>query len=154
MKRLGYTMAFTLALATLAPAIQAMEAKATHLHSSAALPRNARVPFAIYRLRVHVERIPLTQLSVNLPEPLNLKRGITVVDQTGQAVGATLTVNGNMATIGFAQPIAPGNILNVDLNGVSTSDNLGHTWLLSVSSRSVGLNGAIPLGFARIQTSK
>lgn len=154
MKRLGYTMAFTLALATLAPAIQSMEAKATHLHSSAALPRNARVPFAIYRLRVHVERIPLTQLSIDLPETLNIKRGLNVVDQTGQAVGATLTVNANMATIAFAQSVAPDTILSIDLNGVSTLDYSGHTWLLSVSSRSVGLNGAIPLGFARIQTSK
>jgi hypothetical protein len=154
MKRLGYTMAFTLALATLAPAVQAMEAKATHLHSSAALPRNARVPFATYRLRVHVESIPLTQLAINLPGPLSLKRGIAVVDQTGQAVSAVLTVNANMATITFAQPVPPDTILSIDLNGVSNLDDSGHTWFLSVSSRSAGLNGAIALGFARIQTSK
>lgn len=154
MKRLSYAIAFTLALAISAPAVRAMEANATHLHGSAALPRNARVPFATYRIRVHVENTSLTQLSIDLPEALSIKRGLDVVDQTGQAINATLTVKSNSAIIDFAQPVAPGTILEVDLNGVSTSDYLGRTWLLPVSSRSVGMNRDIPLGIARIQTSK
>jgi len=154
MKRLSYAIAFTLALAISTPAVQATEANATHLHGSAALPRNARMPFATYQIRVHVESLPLTQLSIDLPEQLNIKREIEVIDQTGQAVDVTLTVNRNIATIAFAQPVAPGTILKVDLNGVSTSDYLGRTWLLPVSSRSTGMNSEIPLGIARIQTSK
>lgn len=154
MKRLSYAIAFTLALAISSPAVKAMEANATHLHNSAALPNNARVPFATYRIRVHVEQIPLTQLSIDLPKTLTIKRGLDVVDQTGQAINATLTVKSNIAIINFAQPVAPGTILKVDLNGVSTSDYLGRTWLLPVSSRSVGMNSDIPLGIARIQTSK
>ncbi len=154
MKHLSYAIAFTLALATAAPSGQAIEAKATHLHSSVALPRNARVPSATYRLRIHVENIPLIQISISRPEPLNVKRDISVVNQAGEIVSATLTVNGNMLTIAFAQPITPGTILQVDLNGVSTSDYLGRTWLLPVSSRSAGMNTDILLGLARIQTSK
>lgn len=154
MNRLSYALSFMLALGALAPAVQAMEAKATHLHSSVALPRKARVPFATYRLRVHVEGAPLTQLSIDLPETLNIKRGLNIVDQANQTVSATLTLNGNIATIGFTQPIPPGTILSVDLNGVCTSDYLGRTWLLPVSSRSAGMNSARPLGIARIQTSK
>lgn len=154
MKRLSYAIAFTLALAISGPAVRAMEANATHLHSSTALPRKARVPFATYRLRVHVENTSLTQLSINLPETLTIKRGLNVVDQTGQAINATLTVKNNSAIIDFTQPVAPGTILRVDLNGISTSDYLGRTWLLPVSSRSVGMKSDIPLGTARIQTSK
>lgn len=155
MKRLSYAIAFTLALAISAPAVRAMEANATHLHGSAALPRNARVPFATYRIRVHVENTPLTQLSINLPEALSIKRRLDVVDQTGQAISATFTVkSNNIAIIDFAQPVAPGTLLKVDLNGISTSDYLGRTWLLPVSSRSVGMKSDIPLGTARIQTSK
>jgi len=154
MKRLSYAIAFTLALAISGPAVRAMEANATHLHSSTALPRKARVPFATYRLRVHVENTSLTQLSINLPETLTIKRGLNVVDQTGQVINATFTVKNNSAIIDFAQPVAPGTILRVDLNGISTSDYLGRTWLLPVSSRSVGMKSDIPLGTARIQTSK
>jgi hypothetical protein len=154
MKRLGYSIIFTLALATAAPAAQAIEANATHLHNSVALPRNARVPSATYRIRLHTENTPLTQLSIDVPAQLKISRGIEVTNQAGQVVSTTLTVTGTLATLVFAQPVAPDTLLNVDLNGVRTSDYLGRSWLLPVSSRSAGIQGNIPLGIAQIQTSK
>jgi len=150
----SYAIAFTLALAALAPAVQAMEAQATHLHSSAAIPRNARVPAATYRLYLHVGSLPLSQLTIDLPEGLNSSQSIAVVNQAGQTIEAIATFSRNQVMIAFAQPVAPDDRLKIDLKGVHTLDYLGHTWFLPVSGRSVGMATDIPLGTARFQTSK
>lgn len=155
MKRLSYTIMFTLSLLILGSPVQASEVKATHLHNSAALPRNARMPSATYRIRVHVGNTPLTHLSIHdLPKQLRIKQSITVVNQEGQILSAIPTASQNTITIAFDQPVLPGTRLEVSLNGVRTQDYLGRTWLLSVSSRSAGMSDYIPLGIARIQTSK
>lgn len=129
-----------------------MEAKATHLHSSAALPRNARVPYATYRIRLHVEGTPLTQLAISLPEQFKVKQGVEISNQVDQTVSAITLNTDNTIIINFAQPVASGTLLTVDLNGVSTSDYLGQTWLLSVSGKSLGMTANIPIGITQIQT--
>lgn len=141
-----------LALITSTSTGQAMDAKATHLHSSAAVPRNARVPYATYRLRLHVEGTPLTQLVITLPEQFKVKQGVEITDQVDQTVSVTTLYSRNTITINFAQPVAPDTLLRVDLNGVSTSDYFGRTWLLPISGKSIGMTASIPIGTAQIQT--
>jgi hypothetical protein len=131
-----------------------MEANATHLHSSVAIPRNTRVLTATYRLRLHVGNIPLSQLTLDLPEGLKTSQGIEVVNQMGQTIEAIATFSGHKVMIAFAQPVPPYNLLRLDLKGVHTLDRLGRTWFVPVSGRSMGMATDIPLGTARFQTSK
>lgn len=150
MKCLRYIIALAVLASTSAG--QAIEADATHLHSGAVLPRNARVPYATYRVRLHVEGKPLNQLIITLPEQFKVKQGVEVSNQLDQIVSTTTSQAGNVVTINFAQPVAPETLLRVDLIRVSTSEYLGRTWLLSVSARSEGMISVIPIGTIQIQT--
>ncbi len=154
MKRFSYAIALTLALTTAIPPAQSHEAGVTHLHNSAALPNNAIAAFATYRVRLHVETKPLTQLSINLPEDLRVTEAVEITNQAGQRVDARVTVENGAFTIAFTQPVSPETLLQIDLNGVRTSDLVGRTWLLPIAMRNTNGTANIPLGFARIQTSK
>ncbi len=93
-----------------------------------------------------------TQLAISLPEQFKVKQGVEISNQVDQTVSATTLNTDNTIIINFAQPVAPGTLLTVDLNGVSTSDYLGRTWLLSVSGKSLGMTANIPIGITQIQT--
>jgi hypothetical protein len=60
---------------------QALQANASHLHGSTALPKNARVPSATYRLYLHVAGTPLTQLSIELPQGIKVSRRAVVTNE-------------------------------------------------------------------------
>lgn len=154
MKHFFYAITCTLSIVASTLPVQAIEANATHLHSSVVLPRNARIPNATYRIRLHVTGSPLTQLGIQLPERIRVSKGIEVTDQAGNEVSTTGTLSRKTAPVAFTQPVSPGTILKIDLKGIRTPDLLGHTWLLPLSGRSAGMTADIPFGTARIQTSK
>lgn len=74
--------------------------------------------------------------------------------EAGKPVNAASLFDGKEITIAFTQPVAAGTVLEIDLNGVRTSDLLGRTWQFPIYGRSVGSNQEISLGTARIQTYK
>jgi Protein of unknown function (DUF2808) len=150
MNRLFYITGVLLVSLAMAPLAQAAE---THIYGGAAVPRNARVPFATYHFRLYVEGTPLTQISVRLPNHLKVMSGIAVIDQTGQKIDTAATIKDQNLTIGFAQPVTPGTALKVNLNGVKTSIRRGQSWLLPVLIRSTGMTTDLPIGTVRIQTS-
>jgi hypothetical protein len=150
MNRLFYITGVLLVSLAMVSVAQATE---THIYGGAAVPRNARVPFATYHFRLYVESTPLTQVSVRLPENLNVTSGIEVTDQKGQEIDTTVTIKDQNLIIGFAQPVTPGTALKVNLNGVKTSIRRGQSWLLPVSIRSTGMTTDLPIGTVRIQTS-
>jgi hypothetical protein len=98
--------------------------------------------------------MPLSQLTIDLPEGLKVSQGIEAVNQAGQTIAAIATFSGHKVMIAFTQPVPPHNLLRLDLKGVHTLDYLGRTWFVPVSGRSVGMATDIPLGTARFQTSK
>ncbi|HEY9601997.1 MAG TPA: DUF2808 domain-containing protein [Allocoleopsis sp.] len=159
MKRLLYAATLTLVLTSNVPAVRADDSpreyqKTTLLVHSGAHPNNARVPNATHHFKLYVAGNALSQLSIDLPEGISVRRGIEVTDQSGKKVDETVSINDRKATIAFAQPVPPGTLLSVEMKGIRTSDYLGRTWLYRVYGKDVGMTGEIPLGTARIQTYK
>ena len=157
MKLLIYTAAFTLLSAFWIPSAQGLgvsNPSTSHLIHSAAIPNNSRVPIATYQVTLQVMGAPLTQLTIDLPKGVNVTQGVEMTNQTGQNVEATVSMSGSRMVIAFAQPIAPDTTLQVNLNGVRTSDLLGRTWFLPITGKSVGETSDIPYGVALIQTHK
>lgn len=156
MKPLIYVTAVGLLLTTSIAIARAAgvpkDAKVPHLTTTAAIPRNPRVPFAKYRFGLHVSGYPLSQLTIGIPERVRVSGSITVTDQSGQDIESSTAFEGNTAIVTFAQPVAPDTTLKVTLNGVRTSTLSSQTWLFPVAGRGVEMTADIPLGIARIAT--
>lgn len=157
MKKLLYTAAFSLAFVSSVPAALAGgvlgDAKAPHLVHSGAHPNDARVPSATHHFEVHVQGSELSQLFIDLPEDIKLKRGIEVTDQSGQKVDATVFVNRKGASVTFAQPVPSETTLTVSMKGVQTpAPGYARSWRYPIYSRSVGTNEDVRIGLAQIQT--
>lgn len=154
MKRFICASSFVLAFAIAIPAAQAagpLGANVPHLTSSGYNPNNQRHSyFGNYYLRVHATGQALAQLMIEAPSNVQLSEVITITDQAGNPIKATVSLNGQKATIAFAQAVAPDTTLTIDLENVRTPLD-PPTWFLSVSSQLAGLKGEIPLGLARIQ---
>jgi hypothetical protein len=156
MKTLIYAAAFMLAITPSVPAALAggalRDAKAPHLVHSGAHPNNARLPSATHHFEVHLQGKDLSQLSVDLPEGIKVKRGIEVTDQSGKKLDATVSAHDRRVTIAFFQPVTSGTRLSVSLKGVETLYLQRRIWLYPVYGRSVDMNADMRLGIARIQT--
>ncbi|KAI9129957.1 DUF2808 domain-containing protein [Acaryochloris sp. CCMEE 5410] len=128
------------------------DAKVPHLTTTAAIPQNPRVPSAKYRFGIHVSGYSLSQLTVNIPEQIQISENITVTDQSGQRIESSTTFEGNKAIVTFTQPVVPDTNLKVTLNAVRTSTFSNQVWLFPIAWRGVEMTADIPLGMARIAT--
>lgn len=158
MKKLMYvSAALTLAIVSSVPAAWAAGRShefygvGPHIFNSAANPNYARIQGATHYFQVHVEGRPLLELSIDLPEEVDVTKGIEVTNESGQKVDAQASVNDGKATIAFSQPVQPDTTLSINLRGVNTPGYSRH-WIYQVYGRMVGLNATIPLGPARIST--
>jgi len=130
--------------------------KASSIIHSAAYPNRVKVTSATYHIGVQVGNISLSELRVRIPEdaPAQIRVGQVAVTEVGKPVDVTSSLGRKEIMIAFAQPITAGTVLEIDLNGVRTSDLLGRTWRFPVYGKSAGSNQEISLGTARIQTYK
>jgi len=126
---------------------------APHIDATEAIPNNKGASSSTYFFQVHVQGHTLSSVTIDLPEEINVGGAIDVVDQLNRSVGATVTPQGNKATVSFAQPVATGTTLNFYMRNVSIAWNkkdLIH--LIPVSAKFANLDADIPLGLVRIQT--
>jgi len=155
MKKLICTTVFSLAFISSISAVQATgvrnDMKVPHIVSSAANPNNSRFLPATYYFNLHVAGRALEQLSINAPAGVGLNERIEVKDQSGKKLNTTVSLNGQRATIAFAQPVVPDTLLKVTMNQVNAPSN-SHIWIFPLSSKLVGLASDIPLGSVRVQT--
>ncbi len=155
MKRLISLAAVTLSILALVPAAGADELpggiKVTHLGGSGARPDRAYVLSATHYFEVHVDGKSLAQLSVVLPQGINVRNGIVVTDQSGQKLDATSSVNNRKVIVDFAQPVSAGTNLLVSIEDVkSPFPRRRRILLYPIYVRSLGMAEQVPLGLARI----
>lgn len=153
LKRSIYATVSALAVLTSVPAIQAEDIspspKSTQVIHSGAVPNNAGAPRATYHFEIRVGGGSLSQIAIDMPDEVAIGE-IEVKSQSGQKIDATVSVNGKMATLVFAQQIASGLTMDVYLRDVSTRWRYPKTWFFPISGSVGGVN--IPFGLARIQT--
>ena len=126
---------------------------APHIDATEAIPNNKSASKPTYFFEVHVQGHTLSSVTIDLPEGIKVGGDINVVDQLNRSVGATVTPQGNKATISFSQPIAIGTTLNFYMREMSIAWNQKDSiHLIPVSARFASLGADIPLGLVRIQT--
>lgn len=107
---------------------------------------------ATHFIDIKVEGNPISQVLIRFPDELKVTQGIKVAARSKQSVNATVSLNGNSATVKFAQPVKPGTTLKIALRGVAGSLNNDDVWFYPISVRYVGETEDIPIGTAQIQT--
>lgn len=140
---------------TLAVFAQAPFSKASTIIHSAAYPNQVKVTSATYHIGVQVGSASLSEIRLIIPQnaPGKIQIGqIVVSDAAGQAITTNPSFDGKEVKIAFAQPVVAGTTLEIDLNGVRTSDLLSRIWQFPIYGKSVGMNQEIRLGTVRIQT--
>lgn len=153
LKRLIYVTLPLLTVLSAVPPLQAEDTlsnvRATQIISSAAIPNSAGINRATYRMVLRVGGGSLSQVTIDIPDEIAIGE-IEVKSESGQKIESTTSVSGKLATLVFAQPIAPGTTVEVSLRDVSTRWGYPKTWFFPVTGNVGGVS--IPLGLARFQT--
>lgn len=159
MRRFMYAIVSTLLVTSIIPSASAKlppsSAEADSIIHSAAYPNRVKVTSATYHVGLKVGSSGLSEIRFNIPEnaPAKIQFGrVKVADARGQLIATESSGDGNNLMIRFTQPVAVGTTLEIDLEGVRTSDLLGRTWLFPMYGRRGGATQDFPLGTARIQT--
>jgi hypothetical protein len=134
------------------PANAALQSKVPHPEGGMQMLGGGKFSPTGYRFRFHVTGYTLSELKFIAPEGMSLSRSISIYDKSGQAVPATVEVQGQIATISFTQPVALDSKLNIQLNQVKTIDN-SRIWELETSARLGDLKTDIPLQTIRLSPS-
>ncbi|MBE9093426.1 DUF2808 domain-containing protein [Tychonema sp. LEGE 07203] len=155
MKKLIYATAFTVILASNAPATIAggamQNANIPHIVGSAATPNKARFQGANHHFKVHVQGKALAALAIDLPEDVKMCGPIEVKNQSGQKIESQVSVNNRKATVVFAQPVSPDTTISIALQGIYTP-GYSRNWGYALAGKVEGINAEIPLGTVLIQT--
>ena len=155
MKKLIYAAAFTVMLASNAPATIAggamQNANIPHLIHSGAHPNKARFQGATHHFEVHVQGKALSALTIDLPDDVKMRSGIEITNQSGQKIESQVSVNNRKVTVVFSQPVSPDTTISIDMRGIYTP-GYSRNWMYAISGKMVGINAEIPLGTVLIQT--
>lgn len=122
-----------------------------HIDGSVQFPttraRNVR-----HTIRLHIPQgsSPVSQLIIDVPTGLRVRKNITVTDNSGRKINANVSINGNKVIMDFTEPVTPDSQLEIDLNDVRIT-GVSNAWLYPISAKIVGNNLHIPIGIAQIR---
>lgn len=129
------------------------ETSFSHLFHSNAHPNDARALSAMHHFKLHVQGSDLSQISIDLPEGVKIRRGVEVTDQSGKKLDADVSINDKKATVAFSRPVSPETILTVSMKGVQTPfPGYRKTWRYSVRGKNQNMKEDLLFGTAQIQT--
>ena len=133
------------------PAQAAYQTKVPHPEGGTQTHLAGRFSPARYSFRFHVTGYTLSELKFTAPVEMHLSRSIDIMDQNGQKVAATIALQGQVAIVTFAQPVALDSNLSIDLNDIKTRDN-SRIWELETSGKLGSIKEDIPLQTIRLSS--
>ncbi|NET30131.1 hypothetical protein [Okeania sp. SIO1I7] len=157
MKRLISPISIILFLAIVASEVKATgisgDTNSPHIIHANTHPSYGTRGLTNHHFEVHVEGKPLTRLLIELPEQLNIHRGVKVADSMGNSIQANITINKQIAALEFAQPVPIGTIVSIDILGVETSifGLSDRMWQYKIFGNLVGLDRNIILGTTTVK---
>ncbi|WP_017663666.1 hypothetical protein [Baaleninema simplex] len=137
------------------PTIARADGYTSHLYNATALRNTSQLMNAGLTtniLTLHVHGSSISQVAIELPRRVSIERGVSVVDENGNSVDASVTMSDRRVTVAFSEPVTPNAALDIHLRGVKTRLRQGRVWLYPVSVRTADSNRDISIGNARIHT--
>lgn len=86
----------------------------------------------------------ISQIDIAIPDGLKVSKKITV-SNSGQDIGANVSINGNKIIIDFPQTVSPGAKLKINMNKVKMVQ-VHNYWIYRVSIKPIGNDVEIPVG--------
>lgn len=157
MRRIIYLATFTLALNSLIPVAYADEGyeRGTHLVRTGSVhPNLVGIPDVTHYFELHIQGNSLSQLEIDIPKSITIPKSIEIKDGSGAKIDNIVSINNRKVTITFAQPVVPGNILSISMEGIKVPRLINPILLYPIYGRFAGLNADIRLGTVRIQTHR
>nr|WP_208344358.1 hypothetical protein [Aetokthonos hydrillicola]MBO3458390.1 hypothetical protein [Aetokthonos hydrillicola CCALA 1050]MBW4586070.1 hypothetical protein [Aetokthonos hydrillicola CCALA 1050]MDR9897890.1 hypothetical protein [Aetokthonos hydrillicola Thurmond2011] len=157
MKRLIYTATLTLAIASFNFCVQATTIKASEpfvdivnavQFPKIVKPSNANVVRQSFSLWIPQTSNKISEVILNIPPGLNVRKDITVSDNSQINLQAGIAIDGKKIVITFPQPVSSGTTLNVSLNEVNIH-GISNGWDYPVKVKFVGINTDIPVGIVQ-----
>jgi Protein of unknown function (DUF2808) len=152
MKTLTCVSVLALALLSIMPSAYAGVTDLSHFDRAVAIPTNSRLSSATYQLEFEVAGQPLEEILIDLPQGIQVKKGIEVRDVTNQIIATQISMQGRQTKLEFSQPVPVGTVIKVNLKGVHTVTPFGKAWMFAVSTRSTGMKTSQPLGVVGVTT--
>lgn len=154
MKKLLSVLILTLSLSSLAAVARADEGyqRGTHLMKSGVHQDVTGTPDASHYFELHVGANSLSQIELDVPKGITIPKRVEIEDKSGAKVSATVSTNERRVSIAFIEPVAPGKILSVTLEGINVPRLGNRIWLYPIYGRFVGLTTDIRLGTVRVQS--
>jgi len=153
-KRLIYTTALTLAIASFNLLAQAKTIKTSEpfieivnavQFPKIVKPSNANIVRQSFSLWIPQTSNKVSQLILNIPPGLDVGKDMAVSDNSHTNLEPNIVVNGNKIVMSFPQPVSPGTTLNVSLNDVNVH-GVSNAWDYFVRAKFVGMSTVIPVG--------
>ncbi|MDF5713503.1 MAG: DUF2808 domain-containing protein [Rhizonema sp. NSF051] len=166
MKRLIYAAAFNLLIVNVCIAEPTTTAYTStikkidvlpSIFGEVAFPKRCRPSIASnvrhsFKIQIPSNGNALEQINIRVPEGLDASKKIKVHDQFRHNIDTNISIDrvrgSNVVTVKFSEPVAPGTILNIDMNNVRVL-GVSNAWLYALSVRLVGYNADIPIGLVR-----
>ncbi|MDF5726828.1 MAG: DUF2808 domain-containing protein [Rhizonema sp. PD38] len=166
MKRLVYAAAFNLLMVNVCIANPTTTAYTTtikkidvlpSIFGEVAFPKRVRPSIASnvrhsFKIQIPSNGNALEQINIRVPEGLEVSKKIKIYDQFRQHIATDVSINrvkaSTVVTLKFSEPVAPGNILNIDMNNVRVL-GVSNAWLYALSVRLVGYDADISIGLVR-----
>lgn len=127
---LRYTAIFALTMAVLVPATYAnptpQSSNFPHVISLGESPqgiRHWRILRHTLKIAVPENSKAISQLIIEAPANIVLRESIDVSEQSGKEIAAKVSIQGKKATLEFAESVAPGTTIIVEMNNVKKNSS-------------------------------
>ncbi|GBE93751.1 DUF2808 domain-containing protein [Fischerella thermalis CCMEE 5330] len=155
---LRYTAIFALTMAVLVPATYAnstpQSSSFPHVISLVESPqgiRHWRILRHTLKIAVPENSKAISQLIIEAPANIVLRENIDVSEESGKKIAAKVSIQGKKATLEFAESVASGTTIIVEMNNVKKTAVTTGDKFYKISTIFAGTNAELPIGVAQLR---
>lgn len=157
-RKLIHTTILALTMAVLVPATYAsptpQSSNFPHVISLGESPqgiRHWRILRHTLKIAVPQKSKAISQLIIEAPANIVLRESIDVSEQSGKEIAAKVSIQGKKATLEFAESVAPGTIIIVEMKNVKKTAVTTGNKLYKISTILAGMNVELPIGIVQLR---
>ncbi|WP_041430865.1 hypothetical protein [Synechococcus sp. PCC 6312] len=122
-----------------------------NIQEAYANPNSTGTVFSNYYILINIGHGNIEALSMTIPKKLGVINGISVIDEAGNKVEMSYTIDNYLVRLSFDKPVHQEN-LKIVLKSVKDSNINARSWFFYLSAKLRGESDFIPFGTARINT--
>ncbi|MBW4685712.1 MAG: DUF2808 domain-containing protein [Komarekiella atlantica HA4396-MV6] len=157
-RKLIHTTILALTMAVVVPATYAnptpQSSNFPHVISLGESPqgiRHWRILRHTLKIAVPENSKAISQLIIEAPANIVLRESIDVFEQSGKEIAAKVFIQGKKATLEFAESVAPGTVIIVEMKNVKKTAVTTGDKFYKISTILAGMNVELPIGIVQLR---